>query len=96
MIENLYTIVHKDNSTLSIKLSDENHPIFKAHFPTNPILPGFINFEIVAKEFDIQITSIKKAKFLKLVSPNQILTYKRDKNKFKITSQESNIANFTI
>ena len=96
MIENLYTVVYKDDSKVTIKLSDENHPIFKAHFPTNPVLPGFINFEIVSKLFDIDIISIKKAKFLKTVTPNQVLTYQKDDTKFKVISQDDTIAHFTL
>jgi len=96
MIENLYTVVYKDDSKATIKLSDENHPIFKAHFPTNPVLPGFVNFEIVSKLFDIDITSIKKAKFLKTLTPNQVLTYQKDGSKFKVISQDDTIAHFTL
>jgi 3-hydroxyacyl-[acyl-carrier-protein] dehydratase len=96
MIENLYTVVYKDDSKVTIQLSDENHPVFKAHFPTNPLLPGFMNFEIISKLFDIKITSIKKAKFLRTVAPNQIITYQRDANKFKVTSQDDTIANFVL
>jgi 3-hydroxyacyl-[acyl-carrier-protein] dehydratase len=96
MIENLYTVVYKDDSKVTIQLGDENHPVFKAHFPTNPLLPGFMNFEIISKLFDIKITSIKKAKFLRTVAPNQIITYQRDANKFKVTSQDDTIANFVL
>ncbi len=52
----------KNNTSAIITLSDENHPIFKAHFPSKPILPGFIHFEIVADIFELDITTIKKSK----------------------------------
>lgn len=96
LIDNLYTIEFQDENRAIVKLSDENHPIFKAHFPTNPILPGFINFDIVADVFDLEITTIKKAKFLKTVKPNATLIYERDGSKFKVTCENEEIASFSL
>lgn len=65
-----------------ITLSDENHPIFKAHFPKNPILPGFILLEISAKILQVEIVHIKKVKFLKTILPKSTLSfYIEEKNK---------------
>jgi len=68
--DNLYTVEYKDENKTIIKLSDANHPIFKAHFPTEPLLPGYLNFDIVGEVFGIEIKSIKKAKFLKKILPS--------------------------
>ncbi len=96
MIENLFTVEYKDDDKAIIKLCDENHPLFKAHFPNSPILPGFINFEIVVKVFDIKITAIKRAKFLKLIHPNQTLTYLKKGNSFKVLREGEDVANFIL
>ncbi len=96
LTDKLYRVEFKDDTRAVIRLSDENHPLFKAHFPTKPIMPGFINFEIVADVFDMEITTIKKAKFLKIVTPNQILVYERNANKFKVFCEDEEIANFTL
>ena len=96
MIENLFTVEYKDDNKAVIKLCDENHPIFKAHFPTKPILPGFINFEIVVKLFGIKITAVKRAKFLKLIHPNQTLTYLKKGDSFKVLCEDENVANFIL
>ncbi len=96
LTDKLYTVTSKDKDKITIKLCDENHPIFKAHFPNNPILPGFLHFDIVQELFNLEITTIKKAKFLKLVLPNDTLTYQKDKSRFKIFSQTSEVANFTL
>ncbi len=96
LIDKLYTIEYKDDKKAIVRLSDENHPLFKAHFPTSPIMPGFINFEIVSDAFDLDITTIKKAKFLQKALPNQILTYEKDGNKFKVFCQNKEIANFSL
>jgi len=94
--DKLFVIEKKNEDMVIVKLSDENHPIFKAHFPNHPILPGFMHFEIVSQAFDLEITNIKKAKFLKPALPKQILIYKKDGNKFKILCDEEEIASFTL
>ena len=96
LTDKLYKIVSKDENRFSVKLADENHPLFKAHFPTMPILPGYIHFEIVADVFNMKITTIKKARFLKTVSPTQTLTYEKNSNKFKVYCQNEEIANFIL
>lgn len=96
LMKDLYFVEKVEGNEVTVKLADENHPIFKAHFPTNPILPGFVNFDIVADVFDIKITTIKKAKFLKTVVPNQTLVYKRDANKFKVFCEGEEIASFVL
>jgi 3-hydroxyacyl-[acyl-carrier-protein] dehydratase len=96
LTDELYKIVSKDENRFIVKLADENHPLFKAHFPTMPILPGYIHFEIVADVFDMKITNIKKARFLKTVTPTQTLTYEKNSNKFKVYCQNEEIANFIL
>ncbi|MEN8303755.1 MAG: hypothetical protein ABFQ64_06780 [Campylobacterota bacterium] len=94
--DGLYEVIFKSADNAEIKLCDESHPIFKAHFPTKPVFPGFIHFEIVSKLFSLDITTIKKAKFINLVSPNEILVYERKLNTFKVFSGEKEVANFSL
>lgn len=66
----------------TILLTDKSHPIFKAHFPNNPILPGFILLDLSAIILNVEIISIKKAKFLSPIEPNSILDfYIKEKDK---------------
>lgn len=96
LLEKLYTLQHKDEKKALIKLCSEDHPIFKAHFPSQPILPGFVHFEIVADIFDLEITTIKKAKFTKVITPSQTLTYEKSDNKFKVLCQDEEVASFSL
>jgi len=96
LTDNLYNVKYKDDCKAIIKLCDENHPIFKAHFPTKPIMPGFINFEIISEVFGKKIKSIKKAKFLKLVKPGQTLIYEKNKNNYKISCENEIVASITL
>ncbi|NOX14919.1 MAG: hypothetical protein GXP61_02645 [Epsilonproteobacteria bacterium] len=97
MISNgLYSVKFKNDKEVIVKLSDKNNPIFKAHFPQRPIMPGFIHFEIISDLFGLNITTIKRAKFLKLIEPNQVLTYKRDGRKFQVFCKEEIVASFIL
>lgn len=75
MLSNLYEVLKNDVSTISLQLCDKNHDIFKAHFPDNPLLPGFILIDICEKEFDKKIKKIKKASFLKPILPKDKITF---------------------
>jgi 3-hydroxymyristoyl/3-hydroxydecanoyl-(acyl carrier protein) dehydratase len=96
LLQNLYSVEFKDDTKAIVKLSDKNHPVFKAHFPQKPILPGFVNLEIISDVFNFEITNIKKAKFLGLIEPNQTLVFKRIKNSFKVFCGDKEVANFSL
>ena len=83
MYKDLYTIIEKSTNKIIIKLADENHPIFKAHFPSFPILPGFIQIDIIAEILNDDITSIKQSKFISHISPLDIITYNIEKKENK-------------
>ncbi|MCW9026005.1 MAG: hypothetical protein OQJ77_01700, partial [Thiovulaceae bacterium] len=65
-------------------------------FPNQPILPGFVHFDIIADVFNIEITTIKRAKYLKIAYPSQSLKYERDNNKFKVSCNGEDIATFSL
>ncbi len=76
----LFTILEKDNSmpgevTGRIKLN-ENHDVFKGHFPDNPVLPGVITIQIVLEFFanvmdkEFMVAEAKNIKFLKIIQPH--------------------------
>ena len=92
----LYEIKSRDENSATVQLCDKKHPVFKAHLPLKPVLPGFIHFEIVSDVFNIDIVTIKKAKFMKMVLPKDVLKYERDANKFKVSSNGVDIASFSL
>jgi len=96
LLDGLYTIVEKNVNKGSVVLSDASHPIFEAHFPSNPILPGFVHLEIIEELFEIQITGIKKAKYSALVKPAQRLEYIKDNKKIVVTCDNKEVASFNI
>lgn len=99
-IKSLFSIVKQTSEKVTILLSDENHPIFQAHFPNNHLLPGFCHIDILAL---ILKDSIKKINLLKLkrkTLPNDTISYEivtnDKKRKIKIfNSQDQLIGNFS-
>ncbi|MGB0453443.1 MAG: 3-hydroxyacyl-ACP dehydratase FabZ family protein [Bacteriovoracaceae bacterium] len=77
----------------------EDHPIFKGHFPGNPILPGVVQVEMMAQatsfvlfkleafkvgsQLDVALVSVNNAKFRKPVLPEMDLEIKSEVLKFR-------------
>ena len=99
MTNNLYNIVSKTPNEIKIKLCDKNHNIFKAHFPNNPILPGFLQIDIIAEILEDKITTINKSKFISHILPNDEIIYnitiKNNKKIIKIMKKDKKISEFT-
>lgn len=96
MIDNLYMILKQGLEEITIKLTNESHPIFQAHFPNNPILPGFALIDIMAKILDDSIINIHHSKFITHCLPNDILVCKikteKKKRNIKIFKNEKKVS----
>lgn len=75
LLNNLYAVIEASSSKITVKLSCKNHPVFKAHFPKSPILPGFLQIDIISKILDDKISNIKYSKFINLIYPDDIIVY---------------------
>jgi len=73
--QDLYEVIAQNENEVTILLSDETHPIFKAHFENMPLLPGFLQVDIVAEVLGKEIDAITSAKFMKKVLPLERLVY---------------------
>jgi len=85
-LDNLYQsrfLKKEENSSeIEIVFANKEHEIFQAHFPTNQLLPGFLQIDIISQILSKKIVSIKKAKFLQPILPNDIIIfYTQDKEK---------------
>ena len=91
----LYNIVHKEDEKIIVQLADENHPIFQAHFPKNPILPGFCHIEILSEILSDDIIKIVLLKLKKKSLPIEKITYSitniESKRKIKILDEENRL-----
>lgn len=93
MTENLYKLIEKNETSFQITLADKEHPIFLAHFPGYPILPGFLLIEIAIEVLKDSPKTIKSAKFIAHSLPNDTLEYhyerKDTKTKIKVTNEKN-------
>jgi 3-hydroxyacyl-[acyl-carrier-protein] dehydratase len=71
----LYDVVEKSDTLISVQLADASHPVFQAHFPGNPLLPAFMQLDIIAAVIDKEIDAVVTAKFVKPVLPETTLQY---------------------
>ena len=79
LLKNFYKVISLEstakNSYLAMILINEEHEVFKGHFPGNPIMPGVCMTQII-KELTEQITesslfmqSLSNVKFMALINP---------------------------
>ncbi len=75
LIGELYDVVAKNDKYLHIKLADSTHVVFQAHFPTYPVVPGFLLVDIFAHEYGASIVEVATAQFKNVVTPNEEIIY---------------------
>jgi len=73
MLEGFYSVIDKTNDTCTIQFTHAEHKIFLAHFPHNPIVPGFALIDALAEVFEDTIIHIKKSKFIAHILPNDTI-----------------------
>ena len=95
-LDGLYSVENSSETEATVILSDESHPVFKAHFPSQPILPGFVHLEIISDVFNLEISGVKKAKYMNIVLPTQTLHYMKNSNKITVTCNNKDVASFNI
>lgn len=97
----LYKIISLAKEEGSVRATlkvDSTHPIFKGHFPGQPVLPGACQLLIVrevlesALETKLKLIKANSLKFLSLVDPekidllNLVITYKQDDQNLKLSA----------
>lgn len=76
-IDNLFSVESKHQDVYSVVLADCNHPVFLAHFESNPILPGFLHIDMLASIYNIEILGVKKAKYFEIIRPLETLLIRK-------------------
>lgn len=75
MTADIYQIIEASEERVELKLAGEDHPLFKAHFPGNPILPGFIQIEIIAGIRQDEVIRVPHSKFISHLFPDDRIVY---------------------
>lgn len=82
--DKLYKVLSRNTNAIVIVLTDENHPIFKAHFEGNPLLPAFLQVDITAEILGITVIGISRSKFMEPLLPNDELILQQEERSGKI------------
>lgn len=80
LLNKFFTIIHKEvigeSMTAQIKLNQE-HEIFKAHFPEQPIVPGVCQIQMVSEVLaahircTVTLSDARNVKYLMPIDPNK-------------------------
>ena len=80
MLENFYTVIEKsignDSAAVGVRFNVQ-HPIFKGHFPQQPIVPGACLLQIAGElvssvlQKNLRVMGAKNIKFLQLILPEK-------------------------
>ena len=73
--KDLYTSKPLQENTWEVMLAGAKHPVFKAHFEGNPLLPAFLQIDIFAELIGKKIVKIERCKFKQPILPNDTIVY---------------------
>jgi len=74
--KNLYSYKVLTPYSWEVTLTNETHPVFKAHFEGNPLLPAFLQIDILGELLNKKLLSIDKSKFKQPLLPNDKIVYR--------------------
>lgn len=78
--QDLYTSKALQEHVWEVTLAGNEHPVFKAHFEGNPLLPAFLQIDIFAALIDKKIIKIERCKFKQPIRPSDTIVYEIIKN----------------
>lgn len=87
LTKKLYSVEKLDENQWEVTLTDETHPVFKAHFDGNPLLPAFLQIDIISELLSKNLVEIKRAKFKLPILPNDRVIYevtKKIENSYRV------------
>jgi 3-hydroxyacyl-[acyl-carrier-protein] dehydratase len=93
--KDLYTYKKLTKDSWEVVMANETHPVFKAHFEGNPLLPAFLQIDIFSEILDKKLLSIDRSKFKQPIFPNDVIVYKIIKivgNSYKIEILKNEIS----
>jgi len=64
-----------DSDKVIVEFTSKDHPVFMAHFPQNPILPGFLLIDVISEILQDSVIKIVLSKFISPIVPNDIIGY---------------------
>ncbi|MCI6619747.1 MAG: beta-hydroxyacyl-ACP dehydratase [Prevotella sp.] len=75
LLDSMFSVVGRSDLTFEIAFN-ENHPIYRAHFPGKPITPGVCIMKLIEElveisvKREIRLSVAKNVKFLRPIAPS--------------------------
>ena len=92
----LYKILSHDDTHVVVEMLD-GHPVYKGHFPNQPITPGVMSLRMVKElcqmttGYQIRYSHIKNCRFHSIIKPGDTLNIT-----MKLTADESAMASYSV
>ena len=73
--KDLYQVTTLGDEQWEVTMAEETHPVFKAHFEGNPLLPAFLQIDIFAEIINKKVIKIERCKFKIPILPKETIIY---------------------
>ena len=87
LTKDFYGVKKLDEEIWEVTFTDRSHPVFKSHFEDYPLVPAFLQIDIIGEILGKKLIKIDRCKFKLPILPNDIVVYKIVKqidNRYKI------------
>ena len=101
LTKDFYTVKQLDELSWEVTFADATHPVFKAHFEGNPLVPAFLQIDIFGEIIKKELSKIERCKFKLPILPNDNVIYKiikvvENKYKIKIYKDEQEVSELRV
>jgi len=101
LTKDFYSVKELGEQSWEVSFADEAHPVFKAHFEGNPLVPAFLQIDIMGEILSKELTKIDRCKFKLPILPNDVVVYKivkqiESKYKIKIFKNEEEVSELRV
>ena len=101
LTKDFYSSKKLDEQSWEVTFSDATHPVFKAHFEGNPLVPAFLQIDIFGEIVAKELRKIERCKFKLPILPNDSVIYKivkvvENRYKIKIYKDEQEVSELRV
>ncbi len=101
LTKDFYSYKKLDEQSWEVKFTDASHPVFKAHFEGNPLVPAFLQIDIFGEMVAKELTKIERCKFKLPILPNDTVIYRvvkavESKYRIKIYKDEKEVSELRV
>lgn len=101
LTKDFYSHKKLDEQSWEVSFTDASHPVFKAHFEGNPLVPAFLQIDIFGEMVAKELTKIERCKFKLPILPNDTVIYRivkvvESKYRIKIYKDEKEVSELRV